>query len=105
MVAYDNLSSYTYAISSIPISSGSWNFIVGTYSPSTRQLYIYVNGVLEGTSTAIGAFRTGTNIYDRISEPTSNDSNTYFSGLVDDVRIYNRALSASEIQAMYNGNK
>ena len=28
-----------------------------------------------------------------------------FGGLIDDVRIYNRALSASEIQAMYNGGK
>jgi uncharacterized protein (TIGR03437 family) len=28
-----------------------------------------------------------------------------FNGLIDDVRVYNRALSASEIQAMYNGGK
>jgi prepilin-type N-terminal cleavage/methylation domain-containing protein len=29
----------------------------------------------------------------------------YFSGLIDDVRIYNRALSAAEIAAMYAGGK
>lgn len=34
----------------------------------------------------------------------SNDSNL-FQGLIDDVRIYNRALSAEEIQATYNATK
>jgi hypothetical protein len=29
----------------------------------------------------------------------------YFPGLIDDVRIYNRALSAAEIQALYNAEK
>jgi hypothetical protein len=28
-----------------------------------------------------------------------------FSGLIDDLRIYNRALSATQITAMYNGGK
>jgi hypothetical protein len=28
-----------------------------------------------------------------------------FLGLIDDVRIYNRALSAAQIAAMYNGGK
>jgi hypothetical protein len=30
---------------------------------------------------------------------------TIFSGLPDDVRIYNRALSATQIAAMYAGGK
>lgn len=29
----------------------------------------------------------------------------YFEGLIDDVRIYNRALSESEIQALFNEGK
>jgi hypothetical protein len=29
----------------------------------------------------------------------------FFNGLIDNVRIYNRALSAVEIQAMYNAGK
>ena len=28
-----------------------------------------------------------------------------FNGLIDDVRIYNRALSAREVWALYNGGK
>ena len=30
------------------------------------------------------------------------DSINYFNGLIDDVRIYDRALSAEEVQALYN---
>jgi hypothetical protein len=30
---------------------------------------------------------------------------SYFSGLIDDVRVYNRALSAAEIAALYAGGK
>ncbi|MBA3298115.1 MAG: hypothetical protein H0U19_14405, partial [Acidobacteria bacterium] len=29
----------------------------------------------------------------------------FLNGFVDDVRIYNRALSASEVRALYNGNQ
>jgi hypothetical protein len=29
----------------------------------------------------------------------------FFNGMIDDVRIYNRALSAAEIQAIYAGQK
>jgi hypothetical protein len=33
------------------------------------------------------------------------DNYAYFNGLIDDVRIYNRALSPAEIQALYNAQK
>ncbi|MEK7574083.1 MAG: LamG-like jellyroll fold domain-containing protein [Patescibacteria group bacterium] len=32
-------------------------------------------------------------------------NNGYFPGIIDDVRIYNRALSAAEILAIYNATK
>jgi hypothetical protein len=31
-------------------------------------------------------------------------ANEYFPGLIDDIRIYNRALSEPEIQALYHEN-
>ena len=33
---------------------------------------------------------------------TDSGYNSHFNGLVDDVRIYDRALSAEEVQALYN---
>jgi hypothetical protein len=39
----------------------------------------------------------------RIGEnPYNGIPNDFFEGLIDDVRIYDRALSAEEVQALYN---
>ncbi|MFP6886290.1 MAG: LamG-like jellyroll fold domain-containing protein, partial [Opitutales bacterium] len=32
---------------------------------------------------------------------SNSSQDGYFDGLIDDVRIYNRALSAAEVQALY----
>src|SRR3989344_5109617 len=75
--------------------TNQWHHIVLVLSTnSTTRLY--VDGVSVGTvSNSVSAsshtFLVG--VY--------NNTN-YFNGLIDDVRIYNRALSASEIQALYN---
>jgi len=35
----------------------------------------------------------------------SNGYTYSFTGLIDDVRVYNRALSAAQVAALYNGGK
>ena len=86
------------------LSTNEWYHIVGVRSGATG--YIYVNGVEENST----AFTTGdlSNShpviigawYDtRISPPVQE--NHGLNGTIDEVRIYNRALSASEIQQLY----
>jgi hypothetical protein len=58
---------------------------------------MYVNGVLEGTASYVGALGTSTNSL-RIGEQASC---YFFSGIIDEVRVYNRALSAAEIQIAF----
>jgi len=79
-----------------------WNHIVGTYNGST--LRIYVNGV-PGTSDSFG----GTLHKDRTLEfgrcGDSSAANSFnINGKIDDVRIYDRVLSADEISALASGN-
>jgi hypothetical protein len=82
-------------------SPNTWFLVTGTWNGSMVDLY--VNGALvESTPQTIvptPLYHTfiGTDPYMPINGP--------FGGMIDDVRIYNRALSASEIQAMYNGGK
>jgi hypothetical protein len=68
-----------------------------TYDGS--MLRIYRNGALDSSVTVSGAIATSSN-------PLRLGGNQiwgeYFAGRLDDVRIYNRALSASEIQADLN---
>ncbi|NWF67389.1 MAG: LamG domain-containing protein, partial [Campylobacterales bacterium] len=76
----------------------SWHNIVHKYD-GTKQ-YIYVDGSLLATGSK------GSSDFDwqtHISIGFSQDAyNKYFNGLIDDLRIYNRALSDSEIKELYN---
>ncbi len=85
------------------LSANQWIHLVLVNDTSSGLSHIYTNGALTkslapGSVTApgidflIGARRNSTN----------TDSTIYFSGYIDDVRIYNRALSQSEISSIYN---
>ncbi len=82
------------------LTPGIWYFIVGTYDGASLKLY--ANGVLDGQTSAPGtASFDGPNLY------MGNYSTLayQFVGLIDDFRVYNRVLSASEIQQIYNAEK
>jgi hypothetical protein len=75
--------------------------VAGVYNAAKRTLDIYVNGVLNngvlwGT---IPALRTVPNINVNIGRRSGG---FYFKGVIDDLRVYNRALSQAEIQTMMN---
>ncbi len=85
---------------SITVTDNNWHFAVATFSSNTMNLYLDGN-VVGSLSTGRaqnynGWWRIGSY---KLSGP--NATNGYFSGLIDEVRIYNRALSESEIQDHY----
>ena len=99
MVVDDNVTRYD-ANAQTKINDDQWHFVAGQREGTT--LRIYIDGTLEGTTTIPAAYNlAGTvqhNAY--IGAMTDNrDGSQYklFSGLIDDVRIYNRALSAAEV--------
>jgi hypothetical protein len=63
-------------------------------------MYVYQNGVL-ANAIAAGA-QDGGNINFPFVIGENNWKNLTFNGAIDDVRIYSRALSASEVQALYH---
>jgi len=77
----------------------TWYHVVGTFDNDTNTPHIYVNGVLDDESyeseAATGGV-AGFNIGRRVS------GNSYLDGLIDEVRIYNSALTAEEISDLYN---
>jgi hypothetical protein len=80
-----------------------WYHVAGVYNASAQTLDIYVNGVLDnGTlSGTIPASQINSAVNVNIGR-RSGGSGYYFNGVIDDVRIYNRALSQAEIQADMN---
>ena len=80
-----------------------WYHVAGVYNASARTLDIYVNGVLNnGTlNGTVPASQINSAVNVNIGR-RSGGSGYYFNGVIDDVRIYNRALSQTEIQADMN---
>jgi PKD repeat protein len=79
-----------------PLPLNTWSHLAGTYNGVTMALY--VNGVQVASQSQTGTLATSTDAVTIGGDTAGND----WSGLIDEVRVYNRALSASEIQADMN---
>lgn len=81
---------------STTIQPDTWYHVVVTDGPSAYTLY--VNGVEEDTSASTGA-ATGGNALIGIY---AFSFTRLLPGIVDDARVYNRALTAAEVKQLYN---
>jgi glucose/arabinose dehydrogenase/PKD repeat protein len=76
-----------------PLTLNAWTHLAGTYDGTTLRLY--VNGTQVATRALSGALASGT-------QPLSIGGNAiwgeWFQGRIDEVRVYNRALPAADIQ-------
>ena len=80
--------------------AGVWYHLAGTYDQSSGYVQLYVNGVLEGSAYAGFPLDYGTR---PVFIGTSGEGwDGKVQGTVDEVSIYNRALSSNEIAAIYN---
>jgi len=77
---------------------GQWYFVAGTYDGSVIKLYL--NGDYVAHTDYTGDIdATAKNLY--IGANTTTPPTHFFDGLIDEVRIYNRALSKNEIKMLY----
>lgn len=82
------------------LTAGSWWFVVGTYDG--HYLRLYINGSSVGTPVAttanilLNSNDVSVGAYDGGTQPSD--------GTIDDVRIYDRALTPDEITYWYNSN-
>ncbi len=74
---------------------GEWYHVAGTYDGTTMRLY--VDGVEIGSRTVSGTVGAGLDVQ-------INSNNERFDGLLDDVRVYDRALSPCEIALLAAGD-
>jgi subtilisin-like proprotein convertase family protein len=78
-----------------------WYHLAGTFDNNSQTLKIYVNGVLEGTATTGFPLDYG-NGYPLYIGTTGEGFDGRLEGAADESSVYDRALSDSEIQAIYN---
>ncbi len=78
------------------ISANTWHHLAATYDGATMK--VYVDGVLNNSV----AYTSSINITTSSALIGSIGSGLYFQGILDNVRIYNKALSASEVTTDMN---
>jgi hypothetical protein len=91
------------AVTNLDVIDGNWHHIAMVQNKTSGATSIYIDGI----SVSITTDSSG-------SWPTISNTNTvyigqdnvgdYFNGQIDDVRIYNRALSSPEIQSDMNNS-
>jgi uncharacterized protein (TIGR02145 family) len=94
-------SSTTFVTTNDFFTADQWVFVTYTFSDNEDKVRVYQNGSLfqewstteqaynaSGMTTAIGRWGGGNNYYTK--------------GFIDEVRMYNRALSAKEVSDLYN---
>jgi hypothetical protein len=88
----------TTVTSNTVATAGQWYFVTAVKSGSNISIYVY--GQLENTNSPGSSF-TDTNSTDLLIGSNVSQS-AFMNGLIDEVEVFNRALSASEIETLFN---
>jgi len=80
-----------------------WYHLVGVRNTSLKTVSLYINGALEKSVKDKTTDITNSSNF-RIASHPPCCSCEYFSGTIDDIRIYNRSLSRNEIETLYQEN-
>ncbi|OVE82779.1 hypothetical protein BVY04_00040, partial [bacterium M21] len=93
-----------YIVGSTVVNDGQWYHVAAVLdndgTPDVKEVQLYVNGVLE-TSSKSGSSSINT-MSDRDVLIGKDFLARYFNGSLDDVRIYDKALTPQEVADLYN---
>jgi hypothetical protein len=101
--------SYRYVLTDSPaLVTDVWQHVAATFDITTQLMQVYVDGVSVPGSLVAGS-AVITSITDSVSpvrigaaKNISGQPTEFWTGLIDEVEIFGRALAASEIQAIFN---
>jgi len=97
ILAYDDERNNIHVEGNTEIIDGNWHHIVGIWDQG--HIKLYVDGKLDATKKVPAPMSTND---DRIGIGGDIDNDTrYFSGKIDDVRIYNKALTPVQVEKLF----
>ncbi|RYH03665.1 MAG: hypothetical protein EON57_09615, partial [Alphaproteobacteria bacterium] len=86
----------TTITSAISINDGAWHHLAATYDAASGAMRLYVDGSLRGSGTGPAAARTAPAHFTL----GSIGGGGFFSGSIDEARLYNRPLAPAEIDRL-----
>jgi len=96
-LAYAGESTMTHVVAPTPLTMNQWYHVAATFDGNIVKLFI--NGVQVASLNKSGTIQTSTY---PVYIGTWVFKRNYWNGLIDEVRIYNRALTSEEISDLYN---
>ena len=96
---FNNGSSQEFTTTGANLGANNWCHLAATFDNATDQVHVYLNGieVLSTTTTATPSVNSESLTIGK------DAAGEYWSGSLDDVRVYNRVLCPTEVQALYSG--
>ena len=91
-------SSITQRYSKTVVALNQWYYVAGVYNAAAETLDIYVNGALDNGALS-GTVPSSQYVPDVNATIGKRGGGFYFNGIIDNLRIYNRAVTAAEIQS------
>jgi hypothetical protein len=87
----------TTIASSVNINDGTWHHVAATRNHTNGAVAVYVDGTLRGTGTGATGSRT---FPPSLRIGSLQTGNNFLNGTLDDVRLYDRILTAGEIATL-----
>ena len=94
-LALNNNNQWYEVLTSAVMSTGKWYHVAGTYDGSTMKLYL--NGKQVGSLSQSGTI-TATTVDMKIGNIGRPSTSRYFDGQIDEVRVWNAALSEATLR-------
>ncbi|OGC50096.1 hypothetical protein A2716_01365 [candidate division WWE3 bacterium RIFCSPHIGHO2_01_FULL_40_23] len=89
------------------LATGTWYHVAGVYDATSQSVAIYINGSL-ASSTVTGTIPSGIGNDAGVFHIGAEDSTTggdapgnFYDGIIDEVRMYSRALPAKDVSSLY----
>jgi hypothetical protein len=90
-----------YPTTGANVSNNIWHYLVVVLKSNT--IFTYVDGILDNTQSMPNINTSGNSNF--IGKDNHIGYEDYFAGLIDDIGIWNRALTQQEITNLYNANQ
>lgn len=85
------------------IADGAWHYIVVVVTPNSAMTH-YIDGIVNATSSSTGntCSKNGAPL---LVGKRGNETTNYFNGTIDEIKIWNRSLTAMEVWENYFGKR
>jgi hypothetical protein len=100
-VLFDQGGGHHYTNLAVTMNAGTWYHLAGVWDGTAKNLYLYVNGALVGTQNFPGINPDANSGNPLVIGSQNSGGNNWTNGTLDDVRVYSRALTATDVMTLY----